>query len=238
MRLLKTFHETSLSEEELIVMMLQDRISGLEISKTLNVKYSQVNILRKKYNLLSENKTFQRTIFEENTMRCLICEKINLIDDFPARIGNGKKLYALSYCYECEKVSLNNPLEKNSLAKKLARKEKATRNNNNIPVTDLPYGYYAFLFLLQEGKCFYTGKDLLFNKDPHSTISVDRVIFNKPYQQGNIVYCINRINRIKLNLTLKEIEKWSPKLDSKIKLFYENQDKFMMNPNGKEFDNA
>lgn len=228
MRILEDFYTSNLTEEEKALLMLQDGISALEIEKYLSINQYKINKLRADLPALPQ--TFKKFVTTETKANCLICDKPVNKEDMPKRIVNNQKLYIMSYCNECQNVGDPQPLFPGSIPKRLARKEKTTRADNKITIKEIPYGYFAFLYNKQQGKCFYSGATLNFNLrvDLKDTLSIDRVIFDGGYQQGNIVMAANKINAMKSDMTLEEMEKWSPKLFEKVNYFLQNKPEFMM----------
>lgn len=74
----------------------------------------------------------------------------------------------------------------------------------------------------QSGKCFYTDTQLEIvrfrtkEQKPFSP-SLDRVKPQEGYTNGNVVWCINKANIVKSNLTLDEIREWIPEWYGRIK---------------------
>lgn len=82
--------------------------------------------------------------------------------------------------------------------------------------------YLLKLFRKQKGKCFYTDQLLTWDgNDRKTAISVDKIIPNKGYIKDNIVLCTRRINTVKNDLSLEEIEKWMPTWFKRIRKFIE-----------------
>jgi CRISPR/Cas system Type II protein with McrA/HNH and RuvC-like nuclease domain len=77
----------------------------------------------------------------------------------------------------------------------------------------------------QNGVCFYTDKEMVCkvgegkNRD---SLSIDKIIPEKGYVKGNVVFCLNRINMAKNDLSLEEIQKWMPEWYSRIEKFLGN----------------
>lgn len=233
MRLLPDFHSSGLNDEEIISMMVADGISYQEIAKY--VPWDRHRIGQYVTANLANNGYPQGTGLKidpsSNKAICHICRKHVELKNMPTRNLNIRKLYILSYCKECELVNPEeNPLMEGSLAKKLATKEKAFRLRYDATTLKIPYGYFSFLYLKQEGLCFYTDIPLSFKKqeDIVTTISLDRVIFNNQYEQGNIVFTINKVNIIKSDMTLDEMLKWTPKWHSRAVNFLKNQKDYML----------
>lgn len=84
----------------------------------------------------------------------------------------------------------------------------------------------------QNGLCYYSGFPLNFNKEgivaKFDTLSVDKIIPEKGYTKGNVVLCLNCVNKFKCNYSLDDLKKVfksifikeSPKISLKIKKLY------------------
>jgi hypothetical protein len=233
MRLLPDFHTSGLNVEEIIALMVADGITYQEIANYVSWdrkaigRYATANLANSGF----PTGIALRVDSTNGKFICHVCKKRVTLKNLPARIHNGKKLYALSYCKECESVNPEeNPLIEKSLARTLALKEQSIRNNHGKDKTKLPYGYFSFLYLKQQGLCFYTDLPLSFktNEDIQNTISVDRVIFDGLYEQGNIVFALQKINQIKLDMTVEEMSNWTPKWHSRAINFLNNTEEYLL----------
>lgn len=85
---------------------------------------------------------------------------------------------------------------------------------------DLTFEHVRSLFDIQRGCCFYTGVELVLEagrgRHPHA-LSFDRVDPAQGYLQGNVVLAANRINSIKQDVTLEEMEEWMPKWAERVR---------------------
>lgn len=55
--------------------------------------------------------------------------------------------------------------------------------------------------LIQDGKCFYTGVDLVYSTKSDCTVSIDRIDSDGDYKPGNIQFTAAKINIMKNTLT-------------------------------------
>lgn len=74
----------------------------------------------------------------------------------------------------------------------------------------------------QDGLCFYTFEKLEIlrfrtKEQKAYSPSLDRVNPTKGYTNGNVVWCINKANIVKSNLTLDELSEWIPEWYGRIK---------------------
>jgi CRISPR/Cas system Type II protein with McrA/HNH and RuvC-like nuclease domain len=77
----------------------------------------------------------------------------------------------------------------------------------------LPDGYLQALYDEQNGRCFYTDKEFEITVgegwNPRA-LSVDRVDPDRGYVVGNLVLCARRVNSIKQDMTIEELQEWVP----------------------------
>jgi len=83
----------------------------------------------------------------------------------------------------------------------LAIKNRSKTYNIELNFDD---SYIEELYKKQEGKCFYSGLDMTFERDGKYIMSVDRVDANKGYVKDNIVLCCSIINSMKNTLSTEE----------------------------------
>ena len=78
---------------------------------------------------------------------------------------------------------------------------------------DLTTEYLLHIFQEQAGLCFYSDQQMSVEvgKGPRwEQLSLDRIIPEHGYTQGNVVWCTRRVNTIKNNVTLEEMKNWMP----------------------------
>lgn len=144
-------------------------------------------------------------------VECRKCKAILPIKEFT------QKRQRLTYCKQCHKN------QKEDYRKKLNQNIdwyfrdkynhlKARAKKAGI-LFDITLAEYLHQFEKQNGKCFYTDDIMEWGtgkgKTPY-TASLDKIIPEKGYISGNIVFCTMKANLVKTNLTLQEIEMWLP----------------------------
>lgn len=142
---------------------------------------------------------------------CNKCGAEVALEDFPYVQGraDGRRL---SYCRKCRR--LQSRIDLGADASRYWRD--CTRRlhiNTRGHECDLPDGYLFDLWERQGGRCFYTDAKLAHKygegRTPMSP-SVDRVDTTRGYLVGNLVICSTRVNMMKYNATLEEVEEWMP----------------------------
>jgi hypothetical protein len=235
MKLLPTYTEANLSSEALITLMREDGFNYQDIGALLGLDRKEVSIFARTLPQTNYPMAMIPKITKSDVaFGCQICRQPNTYDQLPTRSHNGVPLYTLSYCKLCQAVDpQQNPLTIKSTARRLAAKEKVTLTDNKMGLHQIPYGYFAFLYIKQKGLCFYSDRNLEFNtrKELSNTLSVDRVIFSGEYEQGNIVLAINKVNNMKSDMTLEEMEKWTPDWAARVKVFQASKTSWLMKVN-------
>lgn len=82
--------------------------------------------------------------------------------------------------------------------------------------------YLTNLYKKQNRKCFYTDIEIdwkTINGLRPNCLSIDKIIPEKGYIEGNVVLTIRRINSIKYDMTLDEMKKWTPDWHKRIMEF-------------------
>lgn len=69
---------------------------------------------------------------------------------------------------------------------------------------DLTPEFLMDLWNVQDGKCFYSGLEMTYDRNDLYTVSVDRVDSNKGYTQDNVVLCCWSVNSMKNSYSTDE----------------------------------
>ncbi len=106
-----------------------------------------------------------------------------------------------------------------SYLKKRCNNIKDKCKKNNIPY-EMEWKLLVSLKERQGGKCFYTDTPLSFGGGSWtSKCSIDRIVPSLGYVEGNVVLCCSRINTIKSDISLDEMELWMPGWRNRIREF-------------------
>lgn len=214
-----------------IVLFHGEYHSNRTIADKLNIHHRTVAYYLHKEGLKS-NKIINQPIdmVDDKNARCSKCTNIKPIGEFLINRRGQKYEYRFSYCNGCRKKQtyLNLNSNKDKFLKDRFNRVKRRCLNDDIAF-DLDFDYFKGLFDKQEGKCFYTDIDMIVtvgNKLKPNSMSIDRIIPENGYTKGNIVFCINRINSIKNNVTLEEMKDWMPRWYQRIINFQVNYGDF------------
>ena len=150
---------------------------------------------------------------------CTRCKEEKSLTQYQkGRVGTPKEYY-FSYCNKCRGAAIKYRLTLNFDSYLTQRLGVIRRRNMDKPF-DIDVSYIKNLFELQKNKCFYTGYELTFGFNKglgRNSLSIDKVIPELGYVQGNIVLCSVRANTIKSDVTLEEMKEWMPKWYRKLK---------------------
>lgn len=88
---------------------------------------------------------------------------------------------------------------------------KMRANKTKIPF-DLTPEDLKELWNSQQGKCFYTDREMSWGDAAHrrNLVTIDKIDIPKGYTKGNIVLCTWLANSVKTDLTLEELKEWIP----------------------------
>lgn len=190
-------------------------LDDYEITKEMGVSFSAIFSNRKKLGLPNNGKRkFTINITRDGFAECSRCKEIKSIKEFrKGKLGHGGN-FQLSFCNKCfqkQRIDRANGNLKVFLKERVDAIKTRSKNKKiqfSITVDDLLNQYKK-----QEGKCFYTGVELIAKrgegKHPNA-LSVDRKDASLGYLPKNIVLCANRINGIKNNLSLQELKELIP----------------------------
>lgn len=171
-------------------------------------------ISRRKNLPLPERKTCAKCLIEKDAKDFGVREE--------ERFSGGTHSYLKSRCKACDSEEQRNRKTVGGLPKLTYKQKLRERKRNDIrfyisekisqwrkitPGSDLTTDYLVELWNGQEGKCYYTGVQLIFNryvgKILPDHISLDRKDPGLGYTKGNVVWCSYLSNSMKQNLTVE-----------------------------------
>lgn len=177
--------------------------AALELGRPIDIIRKRAN--ENGFNLLSVNENLRK----QKLKRCPTCREV-----FSIEICNA------IYCNPCR--------AKREMSKRYktpesyiytifsAVKHRTTKKNNSI---DIDFDYCVDLYNKQNGKCFYTGIDMTFQRKESNVtvnftnISIDRLDSSKSYTKDNVVLCCAIVNIMKNQLRIEEFKNWIKLID-------------------------
>jgi hypothetical protein len=203
------------------------KLNFKEIGDELGIHYTCVARVCKKHGLSSHyNKSIN--IIDGDKAKCTKCLEVKSSNLFEWRKKNTPQAHQLSYCNTCRRQDLRQYLNRSadSFLADRYNKLKRTSKLSSIPFTISKEEFLA-QYHTQEGKCFYTDLDMpcKVGEGKHRNgLSVDKIIPSKGYVLGNVVFCSNKVNSVKTDLSLDEIRDWIPGWYQRILDFMSSQD--------------
>ncbi len=205
-------------DEEKILQMRKLSTQTVEIAKVLNLHYNTVKRVLDRHGLFKRVHNEYKSInwHDNEHIVCTDCSQICSINEM-SKLKSGNPA---AYCKKCRNKRDYESQTTESYFKK--RLNNLISRVKSVKGTDIDFDYtYLFdMYNAQNGKCFYTSEPLLTKLGQgtsYNTCSVDKIIPEKGYVKGNIVLCCLKVNNVKTNLTLDELERWIPQWRQKIK---------------------
>lgn len=212
-------------DKKLLVELHGQGLDDYQIAEKMQASYSAIFRNRKELGLISNGNIKNKLeIITSETAKCSVCKKIQNIKEFKSGKLRSGGNFQLSYCNRClvnkKNIAVNNSIifflrDRLSAIKKRSKDKKI---RFELTKEDLVEQYNK-----QNGKCFYTGVELVAKRGTginKNALSVDRKDPDLGYIKENIALCTNRVNSIKNNLTIEELKELIPSWYNKI---YENQ---------------
>lgn len=140
---------------------------------------------------------------------CTFCKERKPVHLFYVKTNSKDGFH--QWCKKCKDVKMNESYSKNSFAF-VRRLYQMTRYQQKQRKKGLQLSMDEFIQIWKEQydkfgmKCPYSGIEMTFKKGSgkmFTNISVDRYDNDKPYQDGNIVFCCMVINRMKQELPIE-----------------------------------
>ena len=146
--------------------------------------------------------------------QCSKCDLVKPIEEFYLQRSNAAYPYRLSYCRRCK--SLQSQLGRVSSPERYIRENinrtKRRAKSKGIPF-EIDFDYVWRQYEAQNRLCFYTDREMqikALSGLSHNSMSLDKIVPELGYVEGNVVWCVNKVNTIKNNMTLEEMSLWTP----------------------------
>jgi DNA-directed RNA polymerase subunit M/transcription elongation factor TFIIS len=223
---LKCVMERRRKKGDLVALRIKEQydkgLTNRGIAEALNMHHRSVAYHLQKLKLVSNwDKRYPPIeMVNKEEARCVKCKTVKPIGQFLYGRKGQKYEYRFSYCTECRKrqlyLNLNSDVDK-FLLDRYNRLKLRSKKLNIIFKLSKPY--FIDLYHSQKGRCFYTHEVMsvrIGEGVKRNSLSMDKIVPEKGYIVGNVVFCSKRINTIKSDLTLEELKKWIPKWYKKI----------------------
>jgi len=210
--------------DDQILSKHSDGLSNRDIAEVVGVPHWYVGKLLKEKNLIHNGTKRGILEIKDDLGRCTKCDAWKPLEEYRIQRPTKSYPYRLTYCDQCRVMQIRKRRvetpESYLMDKFLKLKQRAEKHDIQF---DLTLEHLIDQFNDQGGRCFYTNKELVFDLQGESkfnSTSVDKIIPEDGYIDGNIVFCLFRINTIKSNMSLEEMKIWTP-------LWYEKIERFL-----------
>ena len=196
-------------------------MSDNQIGKLMGFHGGSIGHQRRKLGLIPNRRVkAQLRLIGDSHAICSKCGETKDLSHFIVNRRGGPYTYSLSYCNECRKrdnvISINANIARYMVM--VCSRLRTRCRNGRLPF-DLTTRDLVELFESQKGLCFYTDTPLAWGAGQgprRNALSVDRIIHNEGYTKNNVVLCTYRVNTIKSDLSIEELEKWMPSWHERI----------------------
>lgn len=198
--------------------------SSRQISKKCSVSHTTINKFLRQNGLRSNwDRCEPIEMVSKDKARCKKCRIIYPLREFQYGRRGQKYEYRYSFCNKCRREKYyfdsNNSVEKFLSRRFVITKKRAHNKGSKFLLTK---DYFINLYKKQEGLCFYTGVKLecrVGEGISRNSFSVDKIIPEEGYVEGNVVFCSFRANVSKNDWSLDEMRIWMPSWYEKIMKF-------------------
>ena len=211
------------STREEVKFLHEEGLSNREIAKRVGIHHGTVANYLKMWGLKCNTANQPIDIVSDTEARCKKCTLIKPINEFQFGRKGQKYEYRFSFCNLCRRkqVRLNLNSDINRFMNDHYNRTRLRSKKNSIPF-DITKDQYLAQYNLQNGLCFFTDEKMIceLGSGKHkNSLSIDKIIPEKGYVIGNFVFCTNKINTCKNDLSLDEIQKWMPAWYERIERF-------------------
>lgn len=196
-------------------------LANKQIAKQLGFSSNYVWSVLKREGIQFSGHGHARVVLSDNGR--LICRKCQI--EKPATEEHFRRYrgYLVGTCRVCQRVHQASWRNKNIFAYRV-QGIRGDCKRRNIPF-DLTTNYLEHIYKEQKGLCFYTDKPIATEMTRNGanrshSLSVDRIVPEYGYIQGNVVLCLLRANVVKNDLTLQEIKEWLPGWYARLEQFF------------------
>lgn len=208
--------------ESQLVQLYNTGMSESDIAKKTGHKQQTVSTRLRKLGLPSKRAKLQPMVEKDDHLLCERCAIYKAKDSFIYTKGGRLRF---RFCRSCKYKSSTKSIYKSyvSYIRSRIRHIRYQAKNNGTPF-DIDVKYCVNLWDKQNGKCFYTDEPLEIEntnktRHNHNSASLDKIVPQLGYVEGNVVWCIQRINVMKNDATLDEMKEWMPAWHRRIQIF-------------------
>lgn len=196
--------------EEQILELLKSGETYLTIQNRFHVNGEVIGKIAVK-NGIDRGRKKQNDLIKTGHKKCSACLAIKPLDQFSMYNCSRGVVYRSS-CIECNKTNLSVVIPKAISNAKVRAKKKGIE-------FDISSEHVWDLIEKQNGKCFYSGKQLglIFNENLRDMMSIDRIDSSRGYTKDNVVLCCAAVNSMKNSMTIEEMVDWCVAISKNMK---------------------
>lgn len=201
---------------EAILLGHKEKLTNRQIAKKANCHHRTVGYHLKKHGLKPHGHHRKPlTIVSETEAECSKCGETKLLSQFLFNRHGKKYEYRFTYCLACRRKQLTENLN-SSVGSFLGDRYNRLKLRAKKFGVKFAISREEFIeqFHRQRGLCFYTDEVLRYKVgngyDIRCSLSIDKIVPENGYVQGNIVFCTSRVNTAKSNFSLEEMKKYMP----------------------------
>lgn len=207
-------------DEKKMLELYNSGMSNSAIGRYFGMGHNGISRRLEKYGLISHKIPSTIELIGDN-MKCTKCEEY-----YPPAMFEKNGRFTRRQCTKCHNTQ--------TVIRRFSTEERRIKYRINVAKDsskksglpfDLDYEYMKNLLNEQNKKCFYSGKDIIFwqhGETPSRNVapSIDKIVPANGYTKGNVVWCLERYNRMKNDATLEEMKEYMP-------LWYDKAIKFI-----------
>jgi hypothetical protein len=192
-----------------ILDLHQDGLTNKQIAERLGfVRHYVYWVLKREGLRFNGHGQTKVPVADDGTVACKTCGERSPVGEHKRSKG-----YVTGICRSCRNKQRQRNRNDNIFAYRTHSIRSACKKKG-IPF-DLTAEYLRKVYTEQNGLCFYTDRPMqttLTGNGPErfQSLSVDRIVPEYGYTQGNVVLCVLKANVIKNDLSLREIREWLP----------------------------
>lgn len=209
-------------DENKMLEMHKSGLSNSAIGRHFEIGHKSVSMRLEKYGLVS-NKIPSAIEMDGDDMKCVLCGEF-----LPPALFETSGRFTRRQCNKCH--------NKQTVIRRFSNEERRIKHRiSAVKITskkkgyafDLDYDYMKILLEAQDNKCFYSDKAIVFwqyGETPSRDVapSIDKLVPEKGYTKGNVVWCLERYNRMKNDATLDEMKVYMPRWYDKVNQYLTN----------------
>lgn len=201
--------------DDRILELYRDGVSNRGIAKLIGIPRGPITTRMKHMGLVTNRSGRKKSIeVSPGIFECTKCFVAQPIDSFFLQ-KSAQRPYRLSYCKSCKRRQsydwryLSRDRYLRDISLRAARRGRLRGLN-----VDITPEYMSELADRQGHKCFYTDAPLKHSPSERRNFgdnySIDKIVPSLGYVRGNVVWCQQRINTIKSDVSLDEMKEWMP----------------------------